>query len=83
MNTSTQVGGAVGLAIVTAVLTAGADGKNRPDALLAGFTPALIAVIVLAATGLLVALSGTLERRKMTRQTDKSADQLEVPEVTG
>jgi Na+/melibiose symporter-like transporter len=86
LNTSTQVGGAVGLAIVTAVLTAAADGKNGPDALLAGFTPALITVTVLAAIGLLAALSGTLERRRAAAQTDRSADRLkldDVPESTG
>jgi EmrB/QacA subfamily drug resistance transporter len=86
LNTSTQVGGAVGLAIVTAVLTAGDEGKSGPDALLAGFTPALITVTVLAAIGLLAALSGTLGRRTVTAQTTGSTDQLKldkVPEITG
>ncbi|MGI5144658.1 MULTISPECIES: hypothetical protein [unclassified Streptomyces] len=78
-----QIGGAVGLAIVTAVLTAGSKGKSGPDALLAGFTPAVITVTVLAAIGLLTALSGTLGRRRATAQTDQSAAQLEPDEVPG
>lgn len=82
LNTSTQVGGAVGLAIVTAVLTAGNQGKSRPDALLAGFTPALITVTVLAAIGLLTALSGMPGRRRATAQTAMSTDQLELDKVT-
>lgn len=85
LNTSMQIGGAVGLAIVTAVLTASDEGKSGPDALLAGFTPALITVTVLAAIGLLAALSGTLGRRRVSAQTDRSTDQLEldkVPEIT-
>ncbi|MCX5097309.1 MFS transporter [Streptomyces sp. NBC_00365] len=85
LNTSMQIGGAIGLAIVTAVLTAGNEGKSGPDALLAGFTPAMITVTVLAAIGLLAALSGTLGRRRATAQTDRSADQRELdkePEIT-
>jgi len=85
LNTSMQVGGAIGLAIVTAVLTAGNEGKSGPDALLAGFTPAMVAVTVLAAIGLLAALSGMRERRRATAQTHRSADQEELdkaPEIT-
>ncbi|WP_460728339.1 MFS transporter [Lysobacter rhizosphaerae] len=85
LNTSMQIGGAIGLAIVTAVLTAGNEGKSGPDALLASFTPAMTTVTVLAAIGLLAALSGTLGRGRATAQTDKSADQQEldkVPEIT-
>ncbi|MFH8368299.1 MFS transporter [Streptomyces sp. NPDC018031] len=73
LNTSTQVGGAVGLAIVTAVLTAGGEGKTGSDALLAGFTPALIAVTVLSALGLLIALSGVLGRRAATEPAEEPA----------
>lgn len=72
-------------AIVTTVLTEGNEGKSRRDALLAGFTPAMITVTVLAAIGLLASLSGTLGRRRATTQTDRSADQLKldkVPEIT-
>jgi Na+/melibiose symporter-like transporter len=86
LNTSTQVGRAVGLAIVTAVLTAGHQGTSGPDALLAGFTPALITVTALAAVGLLAAWSGTLTRRRATAHTDRSTDRLkldDVPEIVG
>ncbi|MGV9351111.1 MFS transporter [Streptomyces spiralis] len=86
LNSSMQVGGAIGLAIVTAVLTAAGEGKSGPDALLAGFTPAMITVTVLSAIGLLTALSGMPGRRRATAQTHRSTDQLEldkVPDITG
>jgi Na+/melibiose symporter-like transporter len=63
LNTSLQVGGALGLAIVTAVLVAGGEGRTGPDALLAGFTPALGVVTGFAVAGLLIALSGLVRRR--------------------
>ncbi|WP_415950970.1 MFS transporter [Streptomyces sp. KLOTTS4A1] len=66
LNTSMQVGGAIGLAIVTAVLTANDGGKSGPDALLAGFTPALFVVTALSVIGLAVALSGVREGRRTT-----------------
>ncbi|MER5601586.1 MFS transporter [Streptomyces sp. NPDC002265] len=86
LNTSMQIGGAIGLAIVTAVLTAGNHGRSGPVALLAGFTPAMITVTVLAAVGLLTALSATLGRRRATAQADGSAAPAtldKVPEITG
>jgi MFS family permease len=78
LNTAMQIGGAIGLAIVTAVLTAGSKGLSGPDALLAGFTPAMITVTVLASIGLPTDLPGTLGCRTATAQTDKSADHLEL-----
>jgi EmrB/QacA subfamily drug resistance transporter len=63
LNTSLQVGGALGLAIVTAVLVAGGEGRTGPDALLAGFTPALGVVTGFAVAGLVIALSGVVRRR--------------------
>jgi EmrB/QacA subfamily drug resistance transporter len=63
LNTSLQVGGALGLAVVTAVLVAGGAGRTGPDALLAGLTPALTVVTGFAVVGLLIALSGVLGRR--------------------
>ncbi|MFE2546680.1 MFS transporter [Actinacidiphila glaucinigra] len=82
LNSSMQIGGAIGLAIVAAVLTAAGDGRNGPDALLAGFTPAMITITVLAAIGLLTALSGLLGRRTATAQTDRSTDRPELDKVT-
>ncbi|WP_432186678.1 MFS transporter [Streptomyces sp. Tue6028] len=81
LNSSMQVGGAVGLAVVTAVLTAGGEGRSGPDALLAGFTPAMTTVTVLAAIGLLTALSGTLGRRTATARTDSSTDRPKLDKV--
>jgi EmrB/QacA subfamily drug resistance transporter len=64
LNTSLQVGGAIGLAIVTAVLTANGGGDASPAALLTGLTPALSVVTGIAVLGLLVALSGIVGRRR-------------------
>lgn len=58
LNTAFQVGGAIGLAIVTAVLTARGEGRGGDDALLAGLTPALAVVLTLALLGLVIALVG-------------------------
>jgi EmrB/QacA subfamily drug resistance transporter len=65
LNTSLQVGGALGLAIVTAVLVAGGEGHTGPDALLAGFTPALGVVTGFAVAGLVIALSGLVRRDRV------------------
>src|SRR5918996_5898380 len=64
LNTSLQVGGALGLAIVTAVLVAGGEGHTGPDALLAGFAPTLTVITGFAVAGLLVALSGLVRPRR-------------------
>ncbi|WP_199431985.1 MFS transporter [Qaidamihabitans albus] len=65
LNTSLQVGGAIGLAVVTAVLTANGGSEASPAALLAGLTPALSVVTGIAVLGLLVALSGAVQRRRI------------------
>jgi predicted MFS family arabinose efflux permease len=63
-QTSFQVGGAVVLAVVTAVVDAGGASKViSPPATLAAYRPALVLITAIAAAGLLVALSG-LRRRK-------------------
>jgi EmrB/QacA subfamily drug resistance transporter len=64
LNTSLQVGGAIGLAVVSAVLTANGGAETSADALLAGFAPALIVVTIIAVLGLLVALSGLRPRKR-------------------
>lgn len=63
LNTSVQVGGAIGLAVVTAVLTGSGEGRTGPAALLAGLDPALCVIAGLAAAGLVVSLAGTGTRR--------------------
>jgi EmrB/QacA subfamily drug resistance transporter len=57
VNTSFQVGGAIGLAIVTAVVSANSGGAD--GALLDGLRPAIGVVTGVAALGLIVALAGT------------------------
>jgi MFS family permease len=58
-QTSFQVGGAVVLAVVTAVVDAGgASHIESPAATLAAYRPALVLITFVAAAGMLVALSG-------------------------
>jgi sugar phosphate permease len=62
-QTSFQVGGAVVLAIVTAVVDAGGAGQLvSPSATLAAYRPALVLITGIAAIGMLVALSGLRSR---------------------
>lgn len=63
LNTSLQVGGAIGLAIVTAVLTSDGGGDGSPATLLAGLRPALSVITAIAVLGLLVAATGAVRRR--------------------
>ncbi|MBB2909596.1 EmrB/QacA subfamily drug resistance transporter [Streptosporangium becharense] len=58
LNTSGQVGGAVVLAVVTAVLTSGADADP-----IAGFRAAVAVSGILALVGLVIALTGLRGRR--------------------
>jgi hypothetical protein len=63
-QTSFQVGGAVVLAIVTAVVDAGGAGQlTSASAVLAAYRPALGLITGIAAIGMLVALSGLRGRR--------------------
>jgi MFS family permease len=66
VNTSLQVGGAIGLAISTAVISANSGGATQGTALMDGFQPAIGVVTGIAAIGLVVALTGTrlLRRRQ-------------------
>jgi MFS family permease len=75
-QTSFQVGGAVVLAIVTAVVDAsGAGHLVSPAATLTAYRPALILITAVAAVGALVALSG------LRRQRDLSVASAGVPDV--
>jgi EmrB/QacA subfamily drug resistance transporter len=60
VNTSFQVGGAVGLAIVSAVVSAGTGGGTDAASLLDGFRPGIGVVTAIAALGLAVAAAGVL-----------------------
>jgi MFS family permease len=58
VNTSLQVGGALGLAISTAVISANTGGAMQGPALMDGFRPAIAVVTAIAALGLVTALTG-------------------------
>lgn len=64
LNTSIQVGGAIFLAVVTAVITAASHGADAsPQAVLDSYRPGLIVVTAIAAAGLLITLTGLRTRR--------------------
>ena len=77
VNTSFQVGGALGLAIVSAVVSANSGGGTGA-ALLDGFQPAIAVVTGVAALGVVVALTGT---RLFARA--KAGDPLVLPAEAG
>lgn len=62
VNTSFQVGGAIGLAIATAVINAGVKSSDAPEgsvpALLDGYQAGLIVAVIVASFGLVATLSG-------------------------
>ncbi|MFI7415061.1 MFS transporter [Streptomyces sp. NPDC049627] len=65
LNTSVQVGGALFLAVVTAVLTAHTpEEPASPQAVLDSYMPALVVTTGIAVAGLLIALTGLRARRK-------------------
>jgi EmrB/QacA subfamily drug resistance transporter len=76
LNTSLQVGGAIGLAVVTAVLTANGGREASPAALLTGLTPALSVVTGIAVLGLLVAASGLVARKRTVEEPVPETDLL-------
>ena len=63
VNTSLQVGGALGLALATAVISANTGGATQGPALVDGFQPAIAVVTTISALGLVVALAGAGLRR--------------------
>jgi MFS family permease len=64
VQTSFQVGGAVSLAIVTAVVSARAGGSTDPHVLLGAYQTAIGVTVAVAAAGLVVALSGLARERR-------------------
>jgi MFS family permease len=62
LNTSFQLGGAIGLAIVSAVVTSQTRGSSSPAAMLHGFRPGIAVATVIGLLGLVVALSGWVSR---------------------
>jgi sugar phosphate permease len=67
LNTSVQVGGALFLAVVTAVVTANSSAGSSPQAVLDSYRAGLIVVTGIAVAGLLITLPGLRTRRP--RQT--------------
>jgi MFS family permease len=63
VQTSFQLGGAIALAIVTAVVSARAGGSTDPDVLLGAYQTAIGVTVAVAAAGLVVALSGLVRGR--------------------
>ncbi|MEV6396764.1 MFS transporter [Streptomyces sp. NPDC051907] len=62
LNTSFQVGGAIFLAVVTAVITAGGAEGGSPQEVLDSYRPGLVVVTAIAAAGLLITLTGLRTR---------------------
>ncbi len=68
-QTSFQVGGALVLAVVTAVVDAGGASRiTSAPAVLAAYRPALFLITGVAAVGALVALSGLRSKRAAAQQ---------------
>jgi MFS family permease len=63
VNTAMQIGSAIVLAAVTAVITAGSGGDRSPQGQLDGYRPALMLVTGVAVAGLLVAAYGWARER--------------------
>jgi EmrB/QacA subfamily drug resistance transporter len=78
VNTSFQVGGAIGLAIVTAVINGATAASDAPagttPALLDGYQAGLIVSVFVALFGLAVTLSGPVRERWPARLAFASAD---------
>jgi MFS family permease len=64
VQTSFQVGGAVGLAIVTAVVSARAGGSTDPGTLVDAYRAAIGVAVVVAAIGVVVAITGLAGERR-------------------
>jgi predicted MFS family arabinose efflux permease len=64
LNTSFQLGGAIGLAVVTAVVTSHTGTGSSPQAVLDGFRPGIAVATGIGLLGLLVSLSGVWSERR-------------------
>jgi MFS family permease len=72
VQTSFQVGGAIGLAVVSAIVTSRAGGSTDAAVLLDAYRTALIVVAGIAVAGLAVALSGLITRNEPALATAES-----------
>jgi MFS family permease len=73
VQSSFQIGGAIGLAIVTAVVSASADGSTRATDLFDAYRTAITVTVVIAVIGVVVALTG-LVRERWPRLAAATAD---------
>jgi EmrB/QacA subfamily drug resistance transporter len=69
VQTSFQVGGAIGLAVVSAIITSQAGGSTDPGVVLDAYRTALVVVTGVAVAGLAIALSGLLPQREIAVAT--------------
>jgi EmrB/QacA subfamily drug resistance transporter len=69
VQTSFQVGGAIGLAVVSAIITGQAGGSTDPGVVLDAYRTALVVVTGVAIAGLVIALSGLLPQREIAVAT--------------
>jgi MFS family permease len=72
VQTSFQVGGAIGLAVVSAIVTSKAGGSTDSAVLLDAYRTALIVVAGIAAAGLAIALSGLVWQQEPALATADS-----------
>ncbi|MFD6304072.1 MFS transporter, partial [Streptomyces sp. NPDC060223] len=79
LNTSVQVGGAIFLAVVTAVVAANSSGDSSPQAVLDSYRPGLLVVTVIAFAGLLITLPGLRTRR--TRESIVVVKSVQEPAI--
>ena len=69
VQTSFQVGGAIGLAVVSAIITGQAGGSTDPGVVLDAYRTALVVVTGVAIAGFVIALSGLLPQREVAVAT--------------
>src|SRR3954447_3850797 len=69
VQTSFQVGGAIGLAVVSAIITGHAGGSTDPGVILDAYRTALVVVTGVAIAGFVIALSGLLPQREVAVAT--------------
>jgi MFS family permease len=69
LQTSFQVGGAIGLAVVSAIITSQAGGSTDAGVVLDAYRTALVVVTGVAVAGLAIALSGLLPQREVAVAT--------------
>jgi sugar phosphate permease len=80
LNTSFQFGGALVLAVVTAVNNANRGSGGSPEALLSGFHAAIYVSVIVAALGA-VAMASGLRRRPAVAPVEEPAEQVEELEA--